>query len=89
MKIDNDNFIVRKIAGKDIIIPLHNKIRNVKNLFILDETSKLILDLLNKNKNESEIIKELISKHSNKYQKQIKVGVKTAIKEFKRIGIII
>ena len=62
MKI-KDGFILRKIAGEDVVVPIGNNIADFNGIINLNESAAFLLGLLKDDVSTSELIKQLIDKY--------------------------
>lgn len=56
----NDNFAISEVAGESVIVPVSDSVDTLNNLFVLNETGAVIIDLMSKGKTLGEIADALV-----------------------------
>jgi len=62
MKLD-DGFLIRNIAGEDVLVPVGSKVIDFKGLITISPVGGFIYRLLGEGKNESEIIDAVLEEY--------------------------
>ncbi len=61
LRLIKSQFATRIVGSELILVPIRNKVSDMDELFILDETGCFIWEQLNENTTESDIVNALIS----------------------------
>ena len=71
MKLD-EGFVIRNIAGEDVLVPVGSKVIDFKGLLTLTPVGALIYRLLKEGKNKKEIIGSILVEYDTDEQTAVK-----------------
>ena len=86
-KINND-FVLRRINGHNLVIPTGKRIKDFQGALVLNETGVLIYEQLQHKKTITEIVEILISEYDTNIE-NAKKDVEKFIELLKEAGVLI
>lgn len=86
MKI-KDGFILKKIAGSYIVVPLREQIKNFSAVINLNETGAFIWECLQEDISEDDVAKRLYDEYDIDFER-CRTDVKSYIEKLKEAGLL-
>jgi hypothetical protein len=83
-----DNFLIRKVGGENLLVPLGGQVKTVRGIVILNETGCYIWELLNQEQSFDALVIAVEKEYSIEHDRAC-ADVQCFLDELTQIGLLI
>jgi len=85
----SDKFVVRKIAGETVIVPLIRELKDSVDVFTLNETGSTILESIESGGEGDNLINSFVEKYPDISPEQLSSDISECLKDMRGVGLIV